>query len=205
MKCDRCENEAKVHETTRRNGVTVEKHLCEKCAADDGLATPGQGPVHELLQQFAVAHAALMSHGTPALGRQSICPECGLTFAEFKQGGMVGCQTCYRAFEAQLGPLLERAHEGASRHSGKHPKRVAPARRVPNPEPEPASTAKAAEDRTKALGALRRQLELAVKTEQYEQAAKLRDQLRMLSEPAPPAQTSESAPPPTKPESGSPG
>lgn len=203
MKCDRCENEATVHETTRKNGVTVEKHLCEKCASENGLASAGENPVHELLQQFAVAHAALMSQSPQAPSRQTACPACGLSFAEFKQGGMVGCAMCYKAFEAQLEPLLDRAHEGATRHSGKQPTRLGALSKAGK---APAIATESSEDRAKAAATLRKQLDEAVKAEQYERAAKLRDELRNLLE----RTGTKSAPqvggdPPVHPHPGNPG
>ena len=37
MRCDRCENEATVHETLIKDGVPVERNLCESCAAQSGV------------------------------------------------------------------------------------------------------------------------------------------------------------------------
>lgn len=52
------------------------------------------------------------------------CPSCGLTYAKFKESGLLGCPDCYAAFEPSLGPLLERAHEGGAHHAGKKPRRL---------------------------------------------------------------------------------
>ena len=52
------------------------------------------------------------------------CGACGTTFAKFRQTGLLGCAQCYFAFEDRLAPLIERAHEGASQHVGKTPRRA---------------------------------------------------------------------------------
>lgn len=176
MKCDRCENEATVHEVTVQAGVKVEKHLCESCAAGEGL-TPPAPAAPEVLKALIETTAKRASRG-PA------CPTCGMTFDEFKQCGQFGCANCYEAFEARLLPLIERAHEGATQHLGKRPRRAT--------GQVESSRAKALaaliEERASRASAIRRLLEEAVKAEQYERAAELRDELRRLTD-APPGAT----------------
>ena len=55
MKCDMCDKPAVVHEVILRNGVKQELHLCEKHAAEQGYALPGQPPLEKILQQFVMA------------------------------------------------------------------------------------------------------------------------------------------------------
>lgn len=161
MKCDQCDNEATVHEVTITNGIKGERHLCERCAT---AVQPVSLPIAQALTQVVATHArAAMKPGA--------CPACGLTFAEFKQHGLLGCPDCYAAFESSLAPLLERAHEGGVAHTGKRPQHAG---EVPN-DPKPES---AVLERLERLQRIRRELELAIKAEQYERAAKLRDELR---------------------------
>lgn len=161
MKCDQCDNEATVHEVTITNGVKGERHLCERCATS---VQPMSLPIAQAIKQVVTSHArAAMKPGS--------CPACGLTFAEFKQHGLLGCPDCYAAFESSLAPLLERAHEGGVAHTGKRPQHAGEAQ----PDPRPDS---ALQERLERLQRIRRELELAVKAEQYERAAKLRDELR---------------------------
>jgi protein arginine kinase activator len=165
MKCDRCENEATVHEVTIRNGAKVDRHLCERCAGAAGF-DPSAIPISQVIKEIATSHAkASMKPGA--------CPGCGMTFAEFKQQGLLGCPDCYVAFEGLLAPLLERAHEGGIAHVGKRPSRAAPGEAIKPPEPS-------GEDRLERLRRIRRDLELALQAEQYEKAAALRDELRSL-------------------------
>jgi protein arginine kinase activator len=190
MKCDLCENEATVHEVTVKSGVKVEKHLCESCARQQGISVQPSVPINELITKYVMAHAApSAAPSAPApsgTARATVCPTCGTTYAEFRQTGLLGCADCYKAFEAQLSPLLERAHEGATHHVGKLPRRTLAASRLSQGSGTAARGLEAvlggAEERAKRLTAIRMQLDEAVSSEQYERAAKLRDELRRLSE-----------------------
>src|SRR2546421_12866816 len=130
MKCDQCEQEATVHETLRVSGKIVERHLCQRCAREKGIDAQPTISVPELLQKYL--QAAEGAKGTPSggalaapapPGKAATCPTCGTGYLEFRQTGLLGCSDCYRAFEHQLAPLLERAHEGGSHHTGKLPRR----------------------------------------------------------------------------------
>lgn len=172
MKCDRCDNEATVTEVTRRGGVLGERHLCERCAAQAGLLG-AQAPL-----VMPAEPPPAPPEPKPAAG--TFCPGCGLTLAEFRKSGMAGCAQCYKALESHLSPLIERAHEGATHHVGKVPKRLASGARAP--EQVVGGRAEQAER----LKLIRRQLDEAVRAEQYERAASLRDELRRLSGPTDP-------------------
>ncbi len=155
-KCDRCENEATIHEVVIRNGQKAEKHLCEHCAREEGFNPQPHAPISDLITKFVIAQAA----GDKPQTRAEACPTCGLTFNEFRQQGVLGCPECYATFEALLGSMIERAHEGATHHVGKSPRRTG------------GPTVK--RDR---ISALRKQLSDAIAAEQYERAAALRDEL----------------------------
>ena len=180
MKCDRCDNDATVHEVTVRSGVKVEKHLCEACAAGEGIAGASLG---ELLTKFMTQDAEIGAKPKHVhKPRVAACPGCGFTFDQFRQAGLLGCPACYKAFEALLTPLIERAHEGATQHAGKVPKRIAA--RAAGREDEAATEAALARaqirERQERLKVLQRQLDEAVRGEQYELAARLRDQIRKV-------------------------
>ena len=156
LKCDRCDTQATVHLIEIKGGQKVEKHLCERHAVEEGVAVKmNPAPLNELLEKFVLKHA-----GGVAEPAELTCPHCGLTYEEFRRTGLLGCPECYQTFETALAPLLERAHEGASRHIGKVPSRAG-----------------VDELRQQRLRQLRRELEEAVASEQYERAARLRDQL----------------------------
>lgn len=189
MKCDQCDQEATVHELRVTGGKRLERHLCESCARREGVAAQPPASVPELIEKFL--HQAAKPPVQTAAG--PACPRCGLAFAEFRETGLLGCPDCYRAFEAQLGPLLERSHEGGTHHVGKTPKRAGHAS-VPA-----SAVAQERDDRAARIAALSKQLEQAVAGEHYERAAALRDELRRLGDPACPPPTSAPPAPPTGP------
>jgi len=161
MKCDNCNKPAKIHYTEIRNGKTIEKHLCEQCAAQiEGMQALAKGhpPINELLEKFVLAHQDMQKQMSVT------CDNCGVSWAEFRQNGLFGCEHDYQVFEKELTPLLQRAHEGATHHVGKVPARAgggqAPVRRLAD------------------INRLRRELAKAVEMEDYERAARLRDQIR---------------------------
>ena len=162
-KCDNCDQESTVHEVTIKGGQKIEKHLCESCAREAGIAIQSSQPITELLTKFSMSSAA-----AKAEQRTPTCSECGLTYLDFRQQGILGCASCYSAFEEQLNTLIERAHEGGTHHVGKTPKRAG-----------------GAIDRQKRIVVLRKQLSDAISAEQYERAASIRDQLMCVEKGAP--------------------
>ena len=161
-KCDNCKNPATVHLTEIKGGKKVEKHLCQQCAEQqEGIpVNKAHTPINELLTNFVLAH----SQGTKELTTNQVCEHCGLPWAEFKQGGLLGCEHDYTQFEKDLTPLLQRAHEGATHHLGK-----VPVRRGGSGVPM---------KRQADLARLRKDLQKAVEGEDYERAAKIRDQIK---------------------------
>ncbi len=205
VKCDHCENEATSHETQKVGGQLVERHLCEKCARDiAALAGPGGLPkVIKTIEQLKAqgltgagggggqaggqAGGPPGSQSGPSTGRPvapmpGACAACGLTYALFRQSGMLGCPECYQAFESQLWPLLSRAHEGGTHHVGKIPRRAS-TQAGDGPSPgRAAALFGSVQERAERIVILRQQLAEAVGAEQYERAAQLRDELRKLGD-----------------------
>jgi protein arginine kinase activator len=198
VKCDRCENEATVHEVRIEAGKRREKHLCEQCARAEGVAAPQTpAPITTLLSNFMLQQneaAAVPTPPTPsqAAALSTPCAGCGTTYGQFRQNGLLGCPTCYSQFENQLVPLLARAHEGGTSHIGKVPRRLVasgsvpaatspapppPAERVTAPKVDPQAVARALVQR---IAMLKKRLAEAIADEEYEKAAKLRDELVRL-------------------------
>lgn len=161
-KCDQCGRPATHHSVEIIKGQKIEKHLCDLHAAEEGLAVKNvHAPINELLTNFVKLHSGA---GTTA-STDLACPECSLTFAQFREASLLGCAHCYKAFESQLSPLLERAHDGGTHHVGKVPRRAG-----------------AGEQRQLLIGRMRKRLDEAVAAEDYELAAKLRDDVRRYEE-----------------------
>src|ERR1051325_3389180 len=96
MKCDNCNKPATVHLTEIRNGKKIEKHLCEQCAAQSEGVPPvakGHTPINGLLTNFVMAHAGVKSEAGVT------CEHCQVTWAEFRQHGLFGCEHDYDVFD----------------------------------------------------------------------------------------------------------
>ena len=160
MQCQICnKNEATIHLTEIADGVRTEMHLCELCAHEQGIAVKTNIPINELLSNLlAVQPADDQLSGQSDKGLS--CPYCGFTLEQFRKEALLGCPYDYEIFEKSLLPLIEKAHDGRTTHRGKFPSRM------------PQDTKKQVE-----LMNLRQQLETAVQSEDYELAAKLRDEI----------------------------
>jgi protein arginine kinase activator len=166
MICDNCgSTDAVVHLTQIVNNQMSTHRLCEKCAAEKGLETtpePAALPLTDLLAQIGKEPTA--DAADPSTAQQ--CSFCGLTFKDFRETGRLGCPHCYETYMPHLQRLLRRVH-GGTQHVGK----------VYLP-PDPSAS-----ELERRLEALRRKLNRAVESEEFERAAELRDEIRSL-EPA---------------------
>ncbi len=157
MLCQRCNKaQATVHllDIIPPDGDKRERHLCERCAAEEGLTAQKNESVNTILDSFIKQSA-----GTQKVANIS-CPDCGTTFREFRSQGLLGCPSDYEVFGDSLQSLIERVHDGATHHVGKTPARL-------GGEPSQHAT----------LAKLRRQMQEAIQQEDYELAAKLRDDM----------------------------
>ncbi len=159
MVCDICgKNEATVHLTEIVNDKMTKLHLCEECAKEKGAEMEEHFGLNDLLAGLADLGATT----EPSIIESIKCPSCGFTYHDFKKVGRLGCGNCYEAFKKQLGPLLKRIH-GADRHVGKIPVTVG----------------KTVKD-TRTLQELKMQMEKAIQSEEFEEAARIRDQIKEL-------------------------
>jgi protein arginine kinase activator len=158
MKCEHCEKPATVHVTHVANGKVVKTHLCEECAEKLGVANT-LGSIAD----------TLLGPVSPITRTRAVsCPSCGLSLRKFQKEGRLGCPDCYEVFAREIRGVLESLHE-ADAHRGRTPKRL---HRDPDPEEH--------------LSLLRNRLSEAIKTEAFEEAARIRDEIRELSlEPCP--------------------
>jgi protein arginine kinase activator len=160
MICSQCqERDAVVHLTQIVENAVTQVHLCEKCAAERGIETSSSSTTHplgEFLQ--AVQHQAVQHPGDAVR-----CSYCGTSLRDFRASGRLGCARCYGAFEQSLRDLLRRVHGSAS-HVGR--------RYTASDEP--------ALERDATISELKGRLADAIKGEEFELAATLRDQIRTL-------------------------
>jgi protein arginine kinase activator len=161
MLCDNCgNNEAEVHLTQIVDNEMTTVHLCPACAADKGLDAGASKnlPLSDFLAQMGKGSS--VDEETVGAGP---CSYCHTTVDDFRRTGRLGCPHCYSIYETQLRAILRRIH-GSTQHLGKV--------YVP-----PASDAA---DRAQRLTVLRRKLQRAVESEDFERAAQIRDQIREL-------------------------
>lgn len=157
MLCQQCKKQtATVHLTDLAKGEKRERHLCEECVAREGIAVKQHISINDVLNQF-------LQSGVQELARLR-CPECGMSFVEFRSQGLLGCPNDYDVFGEALASVIERAQDGRTHHTGRRP-----GDRRPQQSPQ--------EERLR----LQRELREAVEAEDYERAARLRDRLGGLA------------------------
>jgi len=157
MFCDVCQSkEATVFLTQIVEGKMQKVNLCEGCSKEKGVNDPTGFALADLLLGLGAAQEI---EKNPVGNR---CPVCGFSQADFKKTGRLGCSACYDAFAEGLSGMLKNMHRG-SIHTGKVPARLAVARR-----------------RSQELSSLQAALEKAVKEEHFEEAASLRDKIRLI-------------------------
>ncbi len=154
MLCEKCGmNEATVKVTQIINGHKTLKHLCHDCAQADDVfkgITLGFGG---MFPEFSSLHESV---------EEKECPLCKMKLSTFLKTSKPGCGECYSAFEKEMAPLLKKIH-ATNIHSGK--------------------VAKSGDEKVIAkrkIDLLKAKLQDAVKKEQYEEAAKLRDEIKEM-------------------------
>jgi protein arginine kinase activator len=185
MKCEKCSKSAVVHltelvdEPGGRKKV-VEIHLCLPHAVEAGLVhteMPALAAPVSVIKPAAVqmdlfpgnptespTQETAATPPTTAKAKREGCPQCDLTWDEFKRKGLLGCPHDYQHYLSRLLPFIRRAQERRVQHIGK----------VPAPLNQGADALR--------IKCLRYQGELgaAVKAEDYKKAATLRDEIKRL-------------------------
>jgi len=172
MNCERCgRREAAVKYIEVEDGVKRTRWLCEVCAAEEGAQLPDDAESFDALD-VPVFLGAEPSGGHDEPGDElPPCPTCGTRFSSLQGQGLLGCPACYDHFRGGLAQILRRFHRAAT-HVGKAPR---------------ARGARA--ERRLRVAQLRGQLDAAVTAEDFEAAARLRDEIGALlaaADPPPP-------------------
>ena len=162
MMCQNCnKNPATVILRRNINGHESEYHLCNKCAEQ----VKNEISFEKLFQGFLDAFLSceqqsdLLQKSTTQTALK--CSKCGFTYDDFKKTGKLGCNECYRTFRGELLSVLENM-QGSTKHNGKVPKKI-----CLSPD-------------EKKLITLKLKLKKAIKYEEYEQAADIRDEIKVL-------------------------
>lgn len=168
--CQKCKKaRATVHltEIDTENNRPQQMHLCDACARES--SAPPKPPQGQALT-FSAMLSSLQekSPGGKPGGLKLVCPECGMSYQEFRVKGRFGCLSCYDAFGENLRLLLEKVH-GASQYVGP----------LPSGKSAGARSSAALEQE---LVDLRRRLNRVVKDEDYEEAARIRDRIAAVEQ-----------------------
>lgn len=162
MLCQDCRKRvANVHFTQIVNHNKVEMYLCDQCAKEQGQFNFGP-PLS--INDFFSGIVGLNNTAAyiPQASQCLVCNNCGMSFEEFQKHGKIGCSHCYEIYGERLNPILKRLH-GNIEHHGKVP-----------------GKAFKGMHKSKEVEKLRELLNKAVKNEEYEKAAEIRDQIKNL-------------------------
>ncbi len=168
MLCDECgKNKATVHLTEIVNEQITKLNLCESCAKQKGSDVEQHFGIADLLAALSDVETPSQPAvpGAPVLKNK--CAQCGLTYEDFKKVGRLGCAECYKSFRTSLAPLLKRIH-GSNQHSGKTPSPVA------------LKEFKVSSKISEELENAKEELQKAIRKEEFEEAATLRDKIKFL-------------------------
>ena len=159
MKCDLCEEKATVFYTQIADGKLKKSVLCESCAQEKGITNPeGLLMAEQVLDHtLAVPEAEVIS-----LESSSECSTCGFGIGNYQKVGRLGCPDCYDAFTREIGERIPTLHKGGT-HVGYSPAGLV-----------------ATQVRDARLNDLNNRLSKAIDSEDYEEAARLRDELEKL-------------------------
>ena len=183
MLCENCgKNKANVSYTQIINGEKKEMHLCEECSEKLGIGNMDfKMPISfssflgDFFEEFE--NDAFLPEFRPI--KKLKCDRCGMTFEEFMNTGKFGCSNCYDVFESKIDSILKNIH-GANRHIGRlgeiQPVAELESNLMNKESQKTSSTNKASEDEK-----LKAELQKAIKEERYEDAAKIRDQLKKIT------------------------
>lgn len=159
MLCQNCQKRiANVHFTQIINNNKVEIYVCEQCARDKGQFS-FVSPLNISDFFSGIMGIDNTNQYIPQV-TSVVCKKCGMSYEEFQKTGKMGCESCYEAFGERMKPLIKRLH-GSSEHIGKLPGRVSKSIKV-----------------SKEIDKLKEQLNNAIKNEEYEKAAEIRDKIK---------------------------
>ncbi len=160
MHCEICKkNPAKIHITQLKNSKKYSIHICHDCSQKCGIEGTSINPSFSI-EQFLTGNVPFKKKQDEEFNVHQTCSSCGLSYNAFKESGRLGCALCYDTFSPELKPLLQKVQKEV-KHLGKTPGK-GDARLVLR----------------RNVSYLRMQLKEAVGQENFELAAKLRDQIR---------------------------
>lgn len=161
MMCQKCgKRSATVHYKQVVNGAVYEEYLCSECAGEKNIGfSPFENSFDEIFGNLFTS-----APSGSALRSSRACPLCGATLRDISATGKLGCAKCYEVFKDELRNTVVGIH-GNVTHVGRAP-----------------GGHKELLERQEKLDELKKRQQKAVDEQDYELAAKLRDEIKALSE-----------------------
>lgn len=196
MLCQNCgKNEVNFRYTQVINGVKKEMALCDKCARELGL----EGLDFSMPINFSSFFSDFFHDAEnflPSFAKTNLleCDKCGMTFDDFANTGEFGCGNCYITFADRISPVLKNLH-GSSKHIGREYREAIDELEYNKNKFEKGQKEKRANTQIKEntkinkleksekeikLEKLQKDLQKAIKDERYEDAAKIRDEIKRI-------------------------
>ena len=170
MLCDECKKKtATVYFKQESAAGTAELHLCPDCAQRIAGQFFSTLPFSNTEAPDFLTPPAGLATNLPAspllpkvIEENITCSACGTTFHGFMASGLLCCSQCYKDFTPKIQAVIRRL-QGSGVHTGKVPSRLGVQARL-----------------SRELEALKHELNYAISTENYEQAAELRDKIKVM-------------------------
>lgn len=170
MLCEHCKaKNATVHYNYSVNGVKTDLHLCVDCAEKFVFNSSNSGFENGLFSGLfgdffgsgtSFQKSSLAGYGTDI--REEVCPSCGMSRSELHKGGRFGCGECYKTFSHDVKAMLTKLHV-STEYFGKIPEGVSEALTI-----------------SRKIEKLQRDMQSAVERQDYEEAARIRDAIKLL-------------------------
>jgi len=159
LRCQICKKEtAVIHIEQIMGNRRVDLHLCDGCAQEHGINTV-DNKIEVSIPDLLIG---LVARGKERNAMPAKCTQCGRSWQEIKKEQKVGCSECYALFNRPIRSFLNKNRQDSG-HQGKYPRRLLPYKTF-------------LVDVLK----LKEELQAAVKCEDYETAASLRDRIQKL-------------------------
>ncbi len=155
IKCCLCDKEAVCHVTLVKDGQIIHKHYCSEHAQSVGLNEP---------KSFAFLDTGIVSVSPAASVIFKQCPACHYTFKDFESSGLLGCKECYNTFKELVHPILKKLQKDLV-HRGKIPIQALDLTML-----------------NRQISDFTTRMEMAIAEEHYEEAAQVRDQIKIVQE-----------------------
>jgi len=180
MLCQRCsQNPAAIHVQRNINGKRTQIHLCQNCYKDLGGTSSSDFGWPTLLGGIDGLQTAV---GLPTIKQSPKCDSCGLSYEQFISNGKFGCANCYGEFHEKLEQMFKRLH-GSATHLGRLPG-TEKTEKTEDKEVKKEASPKVSKSKKKTkeekIADFKQKLAIAVKEEDYQLAAKLRDKIIAL-------------------------